>query len=159
MNGFRVQQIDHVELLVPDRHEAARWYSRVLGLEIMTEYLAWADDPRGPLMISSDGGSTKLALFTGEPQGTRPTAGFKLTAFRVSGEGFLAFLDRLGALQLIDHRGRNVTRDLAVDHDLAFSIYFQDPYGHRLELTSYDHEVIRAGVKPQGEGMGRQSQD
>lgn len=146
MADFRVDQIDHVELFVPDRHEAARWYARVLGLEIMTDYVAWAEDPRGPLMISSDGGNTKLALFTGEPQGARPTAGFHLTAFRVTGDGFLAFLDRLSGLQLIDHRGRNVTRDLAVDHDRAFSIYFVDPYGHRLELTSYDHEFIRAGL-------------
>jgi catechol 2,3-dioxygenase-like lactoylglutathione lyase family enzyme len=36
MNGFRVLQLDHVELFVPNRHEAAEWYQRVLGLEITT---------------------------------------------------------------------------------------------------------------------------
>ena len=29
---FTVLQIDHVELFVPDRYEAARWYERTLGL-------------------------------------------------------------------------------------------------------------------------------
>jgi hypothetical protein len=52
----------------------------------------------------------------------------------------MAFLDRLPALRLIDHRGREVTRGLAVDHDKAFSLYFSDPWGHRLELTTYEHD-------------------
>jgi catechol 2,3-dioxygenase-like lactoylglutathione lyase family enzyme len=47
---FRVLQIDHVELFVPDRHEAARWYERVLGLQIVPEYEPWATGG-GPLMI------------------------------------------------------------------------------------------------------------
>lgn len=54
MNTFRVLQIDHVELFVPDRHEAAEWYRRTLGLEIVPGYQDWAADPGGPLMISSD---------------------------------------------------------------------------------------------------------
>ncbi|HET9376837.1 MAG TPA: hypothetical protein VFO40_17825 [Chthoniobacterales bacterium] len=31
---MRVSQIDHVELEVPNRYEAARWYHAVLGFEI-----------------------------------------------------------------------------------------------------------------------------
>ena len=31
MAQFRVQQIDHVELFVPDPYAAADWYERVLG--------------------------------------------------------------------------------------------------------------------------------
>ena len=123
--------IDHVELFVQDRHEAARWYRDVLGLEILDGYREWADDPRGPLMVSGDGGATKLALFSGEPQGERPTAGFHLVAFRLGAQEFLAFLDRLPALRLSDHRGRDVTRDLAVDHDKSFSA-FPRSGGHRL---------------------------
>jgi hypothetical protein len=61
-------QIDHVELFVRDRHDAAHWYRDVLGLEVVDGYQEWADDPRGPLMISSDGGTTKLALFIRRPQ-------------------------------------------------------------------------------------------
>ena len=146
MNGFRAIQVDHVELFVPDRHEAARWYEHVLGLQILPEYQQWADDPHGPLMISSDGGNTKLALFEGQPQGSRPTSGFHLVAFRVNADGFIEFLRRLGELQLKDHRDRLVTPDSAVDHEQAFSVYFSDPYGHRLEMTTYDHAATRKAM-------------
>jgi hypothetical protein len=36
---------------------------------------------------------------------------------------------------------------MVVDHDLAFSIYFCDPYGHRLEITTYEHEAVREGLR------------
>ncbi|MCB8934162.1 MAG: VOC family protein [Candidatus Promineofilum sp.] len=35
---FRVIQIDHVEFFVPDQYEAAAWYQRTLGLEIVPDY-------------------------------------------------------------------------------------------------------------------------
>ncbi len=136
--AFRVDQIDHVELFVPDRRTAAEWYRRVLGLTICAVYKHWADDPKGPLMISSDGGSTKLALFEGRSQEDRETAGFHLVAFRVSGRDFKTFLDRLDDLTLTDHHDRTVTREFVQDHGQALSIYFNDPHGHRLELTTYD---------------------
>lgn len=146
MAGFRVDQIDHVELFVPDRHDAAEWYRRVLGLEIVEAYREWAEDPRGPLMISSDGGGTKLALFAGQPRGARPTAGFHLVAFRVGGAAFVDFVGRLADMELIDSRGALVTAASVVDHKKAFSLYFCDPYGHRLELTTYEHEIARASL-------------
>ncbi|MEE8411487.1 MAG: VOC family protein [Acidobacteriota bacterium] len=148
--AFRVDQIDHVELFVPDRREAAEWYRRVLGLTICAEHEHWADDSKGPLMISSDGGSTKLALFEGRPQEDRETAGFHLVAFRVSGRSFETFLDRLDDLTLTDHHDRTVTREFVQDHGQAFSIYFNDPHGHRLELTTYNVEDFRSppGGKP-----------
>jgi catechol 2,3-dioxygenase-like lactoylglutathione lyase family enzyme len=150
VNTFRVLQIDHVELFVPDRHEAARWYQHVLGLQILPEYQHWTADPGGPLMISSDGGSTKLALFEGQTQGPKPTSGFHLVAFRVSANGFIEFLQRLGDLQLKDHRDRLVTFDSVVDHQKAYSVYFSDPYGHRLEVTTYDYEATRAALPALG---------
>jgi catechol 2,3-dioxygenase-like lactoylglutathione lyase family enzyme len=143
---FRVGQIDHVELFVPDRHQAAAWYHEVLGLEIVPEYEHWAEPARGPLMISPDGGSTKLALFSGSPQGDRETAGYHLVAFRVDGPGFMEFLDRLDETPLDDHLGERVTRLKVRDHGKAFSVYFSDPYGHRLEVTTYDAGYVRARV-------------
>ena len=140
--------LDHVELFVPDRHEAASWYQRALGLEIVEWCRLWADDPRGPLMISSDGGVTKLALFTGQPQGARETSGFHRVAFSVDARGFLAFLQRLESLELHDHQGRRVKADGVVDHRQAYSIYFVDPYGHRLEVTTYDYDAVRAALTP-----------
>jgi catechol 2,3-dioxygenase-like lactoylglutathione lyase family enzyme len=142
-SGFRVQQIDHVELFVPARLEAARWYREVLGLEVVEAYEHWAENPGGPLMISPDGGSTKLALFRGEPQASRETAGFHRVAFRVDGETFLGFLSRLVGIDVFDHTGTRVLSSSAVDHGESFSLYFSDPWGHRLEVTTYDSAEIR----------------
>ena len=154
VSTFRVLQIDHVELFVPDRHEAAAWYRHVLGLDVVPGYEEWASDPRGPLMISSDGGSTKLALFEGHPQGARVTSGFHLVAFRVDADGFVRFLQRLAELHLKDHRGEVVTAESVVDHDQAYSIYFSDPYGHRLELTTYDHDATRTRIAAEAQRRG-----
>ena len=142
-----VSQIDHVELFVPDRHEAAEWYKRTLGLEAVSEYRDWARDTRGPLMISSDGGHTKLALFEGQPQGTRPTAGWHLVAFRVTADAFMKCVEGLAEHQLVDHQGRPVTRESVADHEKAYSLYFCDPYGHRLEITTYEYEAARAALR------------
>lgn len=133
-------QIDHVELFVPDRHEAARWYEAALGLKILREHEDWAAHPKGPLMISSDGGHTKLALFAGAPRGNRETAGHHRVAFRTEGQKFLRFLDHLEQFPIFDEAGQRVTRRKVVDHDKAFSIYFCDPYGHRYEVTTYDYD-------------------
>lgn len=92
LNNVVALPVDHVEVFVPNRQEAASWYQRVLGLEIVPDYGEWAADPRGPLMIASDDGRTKLALCEGQPQGPRPTAGVHLVAFRVDGRGFVEFL-------------------------------------------------------------------
>jgi catechol 2,3-dioxygenase-like lactoylglutathione lyase family enzyme len=128
--------LDHVELYVPDRISAAAWYARVLGCEPVAGAESWAADPDGPMMISPDGGRTKLALFTGEPQGNRATAGFHRVAFRVSATEFLAFTARMAGLGLKEAR--------VVDHGGAWSVYFSDPAGHRLEVTTYEVEPVRA---------------
>ena len=143
---FQVGQIDHVEMFVPGRYEAANWYEEILGLRVIPEYEHWAEDPGGPLMISSDGGSTKLALFRGEPPGDRPTSGYLQVAFRVTGDAFLIFLRMLETLKLVDHQNRRVTRDMVADHGRSFSIYFSDPYGHRLEITSYDYDALASSL-------------
>lgn len=137
---FSIQGIDHVELFVPDRYEAADWYRRILGLGVVTGLEDWAAEG-GPLMISSDGGETMLALFMGEPRGHRETAGHHRVAFRVDGKSFLGFLQRLAQLPVFDEEGNEFSGWL-VDHDKAHSVYFCDPYGHRYEVTTYDYEEV-----------------
>jgi catechol 2,3-dioxygenase-like lactoylglutathione lyase family enzyme len=141
---FRVQHIDHIEFFVPDQYEAAGWYRRVLGLEIVAPFEQWA--AAGPLMISSDGGRTMLALFRGQPRGDRPTAGFHRVAFRVDGAGFLQFIDRLDEIELSSRDGSRLSAGHVVDHEQSWSIYFQDPYGHLLEVTTYDYAGVRDGL-------------
>lgn len=139
---FKVLQIDHVELFVPEPYAAARWYEQVLGLQIVRACEAWAIDG-GPLMISSDDGSTKLALFEGQPTPSAQTAAFGRVAFRVTGDGFAEFLKRLPELTLTGGQGQPVTARSVVDHRQAFSIYFDDPYGHQ-QVTTYDYDQVSA---------------
>ncbi|MCH7548944.1 MAG: VOC family protein [Candidatus Krumholzibacteriota bacterium] len=143
----RVDQIDHVELFVPNRREAAAWYARVLGCEVVPEFEHWSESPRGPLMVSPDGGNTKLALFRGEPQNARPTAGFHLVAFRVDGATFAEFVTHLAQLELTNDRGEPVTAESVADHGQALSIYFCDPFGHRFEITTYDYVLAKESVR------------
>ena len=141
-DGFRVQQIDHVELFVPDLYQAARWYQKNLGLEVVAQFEHHAKSGTGPLFVSSDGGNTKLALFKGKPRGQRETAGHHLVAFRVDGEGFMKFLARAGEFPAFDDEGNETTELRAVDHGDSFSTYFCDPYGNRFEVTTYDHDSV-----------------
>lgn len=140
---FQVDQIDHVELCVPDRHQAAQWYIETLGLRKLPQYDEWADDPAGPLMIGTACGNTKLALFQGQPAGSQAGIGFHLVAFRVGASSFLQFVASLPRLDLKDHQGRAVDAGLVTDHQRAFSVYFTDPFGNQLEITTYEHQTTR----------------
>lgn len=131
ISGFT---LDHVELFVPDRDEAAAWYATVLGCERVREAEQWAADPGGPLMVSPDGGRTKLALFAGQPQGARATAGFHRVAFRLPAAAWSHFAARL--------LGQGIPTRV-VDHGTALSVYFDDPYGHHLEVTTYEADEVR----------------
>jgi catechol 2,3-dioxygenase-like lactoylglutathione lyase family enzyme len=126
--------LDHVELFVPDPDAAAAWYATVLGCERVRGAERWAADPGGPLMVSPDGGRTKLALFAGDPPGSRPTAGFHRVAFRLPAGGWSRFTAGL-LEQGIPTR--------VMDHGTALSVYFDDPYGHHLEVTTYEADEVR----------------
>jgi catechol 2,3-dioxygenase-like lactoylglutathione lyase family enzyme len=137
----RIQRPDHVELLVPNRAEAAAWYGRVLGLVPVESAARWAENADGPMMLSSDGtaGQVMLALFAGDPQGHYPERGFRRLAFRTSADGFLAFVSDVEHIGVTD----GGAAPPVVDHGEAFSVYFQDPYGTHLEVTPYEHERVR----------------
>ncbi len=126
--------LDHVEFFVPDRAVAAAWYARVFRCAPVPGTERWAAHPDGPLMVSPDGGRTKLALFAGEPQGDRPTAGYHRVAFRLERAEWSRFAARVSELGL-EEEGRPAR---VIDHGGARSVYFADPWGHRLEVTTYD---------------------
>lgn len=141
--SFRAGSLDHVELFVPDRYEAAAWYSATLGLEILTDFEFWAGaDGSGPLMISSDGGRTKVALFEGQPLAGATPVGYIRMAFGTDGPSFLHFLETLPERTIHNRHGQRLTADQVVDHDRSWSIYFNDPYGNPLELTTYDYAEV-----------------
>jgi catechol 2,3-dioxygenase-like lactoylglutathione lyase family enzyme len=124
---------------VPDRAEAAAWYARVLGCRPVPGTERWAADPQGPLMVSADGGRTKLALFAGH-------GGLHRVAFHLAGAEWLAFVARLPELGLQETGGAA----RVVDHGTAWSVYFSDPQGHRLEVTTYEAEVVRSSGRAEG---------
>jgi hypothetical protein len=114
----------------------------VLGLTIVSEYAHWAEDPAGPLMLSPDGGKTKLALFE-DPELSSRRGGFDQVAFRITGPGFVAPAKQLDTLGLRNRNGEKLSAASLSDHGGAYSFHFLDPWGHRLEVTTYDCEYIR----------------
>src|SRR5258708_15428163 len=148
----RVHRIDHIKVSVPDRYEAARWYQEVFGLRILhgPAWDAAAALPDGPLFLSVDEtmDGTKVALLEGEPVGEHPPVGMTRAAFSVPAESFLRFLDRLQELALYNEARERLTRRHVVDQWIAWSLYFNDPYGNRYELLTYDYEPVQRQVQP-----------
>ena len=120
------QGIDHVHVYVTDRAAAARWYSEVLGLEPLEAFRVWAT-PTGPLTLEDRAGNVHVALFESDKA---PTS---TIAFRVDAEGFIAWKAHL------EKAGLAVRLS---DHELAWSLYFSDPWENLHEITTYDHAAV-----------------
>jgi catechol 2,3-dioxygenase-like lactoylglutathione lyase family enzyme len=117
---IRVQGLDHAAFAVGDQQRSERFYRELLGLA--REYAdAWGDTP---VAVMSEGSG--LALF--KASGERP-AGFRHLAFRVDRENF--------ERAQVELRERQIEFEVQ-DHDVSHSIYFQDPDGVALELTTYE---------------------
>ena len=123
----KLQNIDHIHVFVPDREDALDWYSNILGLKPIERLLFWAKT--GPLTIGNDEGSIHIALFEGEPNNNR-----SVIAFNVTGEEFINCHNKIN-----DSLPKNIE---IVDHDIQFSIYFEDPFGNPYEITSYDYDML-----------------
>ena len=126
-----LERVDHVHVFVADRAAAERWYGRVLGLERVDALALWASDG-GPLTLGNASGSIHLALFERPPAGKcRSTI-----ALATSAEGLLAWQRHLGA-----ELGKAPP---GVDHQVSWSIYFEDPDGNPFEITTYDYAALAA---------------
>jgi catechol 2,3-dioxygenase-like lactoylglutathione lyase family enzyme len=151
--AFRMGQLDHVHIRVPDRAEAARWYREHLGFEPVAEYDFWAKGfEGGPLQISADGGRTTLALFEateGHPMVPLQNG----VAFSVDAESFMSFARSLPC-GIDNSVGEPLTIADLVDFDMCWAFELADPWGNQYELNCYDHDRIRVelveadGVEP-----------
>lgn len=140
---MQVEDIDHVHVEVRDRDAAADWYRRVLGLVRHEGSARWADDPMGPLILATRDAKPVLSLFARE---FKPVSRDTTIAFRVTGQQFRDFLGELAGHDLMHKSGRQLTSSDVVDHDLSWSLYFLDPDGNQLEVTTYDYESVRSAI-------------
>ncbi len=123
--------IDHVAIAVRDVARSAAWYQRVLGLERLYEG-AWDDVPT---MVGI--GTTAIALFPIKSEEVKPPPAKNVVAMR-----HLAF--RAGRRCFESARAHLEQLGIECefqDHEIAHSIYFRDPDGHQLEITTYELRV------------------
>ena len=140
MTDFSVDDIDHIEVFVRDRIKAAKWYEHVFGLIPITELGIWSKI--GPLFIGNKDRSVKIALINGTKEND---GSINRMAFRASGEKFVDFINRLDSMDVFYLKHKTAKEDL-VDHDISYSIYFDDPDGNKLEVTCYDYDFVRSKI-------------
>ena len=120
---MELQRLDHVSLNVGDRARSIAWYRDVLGLEQRNEPTEDAE----PVFTGEFGRC--IALFQARspaPERSSESVGFRHVAL---------VDDDLDRAQ--EHlRGHGVDFRFE-DHGNAHSVYFRDPDGHAIELTSY----------------------
>jgi catechol 2,3-dioxygenase-like lactoylglutathione lyase family enzyme len=120
--------IDHVALAVDNIERAAQWYIDVLGFERRHEGV-WGGVP-----TFLGKGTTGVALFPpreteSEPETHTGKGRFLHLAFRADAKNFAV------AQKELNERGIKYHFQ---DHEISHSIYFRDPDGHELEITTYD---------------------
>lgn len=141
MTDFSIEGIDHVEMFVKDRTKAAKWYEEIFGFKIIKELEFWSKN-NGPLFVGDPNNDIKIALF----KCNRDNDGsINRMAFRSSGKSFVDFINRLNGMKL-SFKENKITKESIVDHDISYSIYFQDPDGNKLELTCYDHDFVKSKI-------------
>ena len=125
---LRVEGIDHVALTVRDVARSVAWYETVLGLE--RRYAdVWGDFPA---VVGV--GTTSLALFPAPVPEPAPPPGREVLSIR-----HIAFrVDRAAFDQARSELEAQEVRASVEDHTEAHSLYFTDPDGHQLEITTYD---------------------
>jgi len=128
---MELEGIDHVAVGVRDIERSAKWYIEVLGFERLHEG-AWNGVPT---FIGK--GNTGIALFPASAdakstQGSHRDIRILHLAFRADRKNFITAQRELEKLGI---------KFEFQDHEISHSIYFRDPDGHALEITTYDLQV------------------
>jgi catechol 2,3-dioxygenase-like lactoylglutathione lyase family enzyme len=120
--------LDHVAITVGDIKRSVAWYHDILGLERRYEG-AWGDDP-----AVMEAGSSGVALFQVQGNSRRIHAG----SHRLSMQHFAFRADRTTFEALSETLERKGVRTRQADNQIAHSLYFNDPDGYMIEVTTYD---------------------
>ncbi len=127
---FELEGLDHVALGVRDVERSADWYVEVLGFERRYQGM-WNGVP---VFVVRD--KTAIALF---PAGTGETG----AARSRPREGMLHLAMRANRKNFVEAQSDLTSRGIAfhfTDHEISHSIYFRDPDGIELEITTYELE-------------------
>ena len=126
---MELEGIDHIAIGVRDIERSVKWYIDVLGFERLHEGV-WAGVPT---FVGK--GNTGIALFPARSDAQSPSAHCAIRmlhlAFRADRKNFLAAQKELKA--------HGIKFEFE-DHEISHSIYFSDPDGHQLEITTYELE-------------------
>ena len=123
----QINGIDHVHIYVTDMHEAKAWYSEYLGFQPVPKFGFW-NKGAGPLVMADSTGEVHIALFRSD---SNPGS---VIAFGASGKNFISWVAFLKSKAL---------EVVVKDHQLSWSVYFQDPYGNNHEITTYECDYVR----------------
>jgi catechol 2,3-dioxygenase-like lactoylglutathione lyase family enzyme len=125
---FTLEGLDHAALSVRDVERSANWYVEVLGFERRFEGV-WKG---APVFVGL--GQTALALFPAKTEDANPSP--DRAAPRILHLALRADRENFRAAQR-DLTSRGIAFHFS-DHEISHSIYFRDPDGHELEITTYD---------------------
>lgn len=125
---IRIECIDDVALTVRNVARSVEWYQSVLGLE--RRYAdVWGECP-AVLGV----GMTSMALFPARVPEPGPPPGQEVLSIR-----HIAFrVDRAAFDQARGELEAHGVNPSFADHTAAHSLYFTDPDGHQLEITTYE---------------------
>jgi catechol 2,3-dioxygenase-like lactoylglutathione lyase family enzyme len=139
-----LEGIDHVALSVRAVERSAQWYMDVLGFERRHQGM-WDGIPafigKGTTSIalfpirSNETASSAKAAATAAGSTSSARGGVRVLhlAFRANRKNFLAAQEEL--------KQRGIQFEFQ-DHEISHSIYFRDPDGHNLEITTYDLDRV-----------------
>jgi catechol 2,3-dioxygenase-like lactoylglutathione lyase family enzyme len=135
---MQLEGIDHVAMSVRDVECAAKWYVDVLGFERRHQGM-WEGIP-----VFIGKGTTSIALFPVRTNERSTSLAAVASAKAASARGEVKMLhlalranrkNFLAAQEELKQRGIQFEFQ---DHEISHSIYFRDPDGHKLEITTYD---------------------
>jgi catechol 2,3-dioxygenase-like lactoylglutathione lyase family enzyme len=122
---MKLEQIDHIAISCRAPAASKDWYIGVLGFE-QVHAGRW-----GGIPIFLQLGSTYLALFPAR-DAPQTSAGPRLEHFALRTATQSDFKDAQVHL-----RAQGISFNFR-DHEIAHSVYFADPDGHTVEITTYD---------------------